>query len=486
MARARGIAPIALSLLVTGLLVALFGLSSTLNPIDALLGRGAVVTVPDLSGATQPVAEAQIKALGLVPEVATAYSLSGARGTVVGQDPPKNSRVREGSHMKIVVSRGINRVDVTDVVGKPVAEARKPFDEADVKLDIKEETSETVPAGVVISQNPGAGVVLTGKDTMHLVVSKGAVPRPVPQVVGLPPAGAGYQLGKSGLAIGTVTSANDPKAVAGSVLSTAPPAGTSVDKGTPVNVVVAAGPAPVPVPDVTGKSQAAATSALQQVGFIPNVISGRGDAVASQSPVATTPLAPGQPVTITLGSVGAGDDHHGAGSTGWLRWSHAPSPRHGRQPRRARRPRRDRHVVAGRAADPGSVAAGSDCPAASSGSTSSSPRAGSCPRASVIPSRWIRWVIRGRRCWVWWPWRRSSCSQRSDWVMCSPAGSRTHLPVAWSCRFSPAAPPRMRSGHWKDWVSWWPPSTSPTRCCRPGRCSARSPSPGRRSSSGRR
>ena len=56
------------SLVLVALLAGLFGLSSTLNPIDAILGRAAIVEVPDLVGRTQPAALAEARAAGFDPE----------------------------------------------------------------------------------------------------------------------------------------------------------------------------------------------------------------------------------------------------------------------------------------------------------------------------------------------------------------------------------------------------------------------------------
>ena len=74
------------------------------------------------------------------------------------------------------MSRGANRVEVTDVVGKSLAEVRPPFDDAGIRIEVTEETSETAAKGIIIRQDPGPGVVVTGKDTVRFVVSKGADP----------------------------------------------------------------------------------------------------------------------------------------------------------------------------------------------------------------------------------------------------------------------------------------------------------------------
>jgi eukaryotic-like serine/threonine-protein kinase len=308
LARVGGAVPVGVALLATGLLVALLGFSPTLNPIDAVLGRGAVVDVPDLSGRTQPVAEAQARASGLEPEVRTVFSLTGRRGTVVGQEPVAGSRVREGSTVTLQVSRGANRVEMPDAVGRPLSEVAAPLDQADVPVDV-DEVADDAPAGIVLAQDPGPGVVVTGEDRVRFTVSRGPEPRPVPEVAGLPLPGAAWELGRAGFVVESsdVPDADVPE---GAVISTEPEAGQVAAKDTTVKVTVSAGPPPVAVPTLTGRTQQEAATRLDQLGLVPNTIStsgslaGPGGTVEAQEPAPGTPLRPGQVVTLTVGGGG--------------------------------------------------------------------------------------------------------------------------------------------------------------------------------------
>lgn len=303
---AKGAVALGVALVGAVLLVGFLGFSSTLSPIDALLGRGAIVAVPDLARRPQPGAEADVRAAGLVPKVRTSYSLNGVRGTVIAQTPAAGSRVREGTTVDVVVSRGVNRVEMPDAVGKPLGDVTPPLEDAGVTIDVARDHSETVAKGLVISQTPGPGVLVTGEDTAHLLVSEGPAQRPVPNVAGLGMDGAAFQLGKSGFAIGSVTPADDPKAVIGSIQRTEPAAGTVADRDTVVNIFQVAGPAPVAVPDLTGQSAAATAAALSPLGLVPNVIyvgSGSGG-VTSQDPAPTTMARPGTVVTVEVGTGG--------------------------------------------------------------------------------------------------------------------------------------------------------------------------------------
>lgn len=310
----RGAGALVTAFVGAGLLVGLLGFSSTLNPIDALLGRGAIVSVPNLMGRPQPGAEADVRAAGLVPAVRTSYSLTGKRGTVIAQTPAAGSRVREGSKVDVVISRGVNRVEMPDAVGKAFTDVRKPLDEAGVEVKVDRRPTEDVAKGVVISQEPGPGVLVTGEDTASFAVSDGPAKRAVPDVSGLSIEGAAFQLGKAGLTIGVITPTDDAAAVIGSVLRTDPAAGAVVARDTVVNLAQAAGPPPVAVPPLVGQTPDAASAALKALGLVANVIrqvagpgqgAGQNPAlVTAQDPPEATALRPRSVVTLAVGPGG--------------------------------------------------------------------------------------------------------------------------------------------------------------------------------------
>ena len=214
--------------------------------------------------------------------------------------------------LEIAVSRGANRVEVTDVVGKSLAEVRPPFDDAGIRIEVTEETSETAAKGIIIRQDPGPGVVVTGKDTVRFVVSKGADPRPVPQVAGLQPVGAGYELGKAGLTVGT--SATVERSVgrrrcrrrhrsAGRHTGGEGPGGQSRRFGRTGPGPGARGPQPA-------RRCRGGGGASGRTGPQPRHARRAAPIVINQDPAPATPLAPGLAVTLTArAAVGHDDDH---------------------------------------------------------------------------------------------------------------------------------------------------------------------------------
>ncbi|GAA2261881.1 MULTISPECIES: Stk1 family PASTA domain-containing Ser/Thr kinase [Kitasatospora] len=85
-----------------------------------------------------------------------------------------------------------------------------------------------------------------------------------------------------------------------------PAAGTQVDVNTPIKVHLSSGPAAVPVPDVTGKSQDDAKTALQKAGFTAGNVTYKNDDSTPQDKVisqsVTGNAAPGTSVDLVVSS----------------------------------------------------------------------------------------------------------------------------------------------------------------------------------------
>jgi eukaryotic-like serine/threonine-protein kinase len=89
----------------------------------------------------------------------------------------------------------------------------------------------------------------------------------VPDLTGKSQAEATSILEAEGLVLGPVTKAPSANIAAGLTVDQDPVAGSEIDKGSAVSVALSSGPATAEVPDVTGKTEAAATEALKTAGF---------------------------------------------------------------------------------------------------------------------------------------------------------------------------------------------------------------------------
>ncbi|NTW39252.1 MAG: PASTA domain-containing protein [Cellulomonadaceae bacterium] len=126
----------------------------------------------------------------------------------------------------------------------------------------------------------------------------------IPNVVGMSEAEATAALSAVGFAV-DVQHANDPNVAEGLVSSTNPSG--EAEKGSTVSIVVSDGPGTATVPDVTGQSEAAARSALEQAGFSVTTAQASSPRVPDGDVITTDPgagsqAAPGSTITITVSS----------------------------------------------------------------------------------------------------------------------------------------------------------------------------------------
>jgi len=166
--------------------------------------------------------------------------------------------------------------------------------------------SDTVPAGVVVGTDPDAGVEQLRGSEVELVVSAG---RPaVPDIkAGLDVTTATAAINDADLTVVTGTAPEfDDSVPVGAVLRTDPAAGTELTVNAPVTLILSAGPRPIVVPQVTGKSQADAEKSLTDAGFTIGTVTRTFDArtapgtVLRTDPTVGSTAARGSAVALTV------------------------------------------------------------------------------------------------------------------------------------------------------------------------------------------
>jgi serine/threonine-protein kinase len=200
---------------------------------------------------------------------------------------------------------------IPELVGLDQGEATNLVTEFKWDIIIVEEANEELPVGAVIRTDPETGKKLEVGKTLTFVVSTGPPPVPLPELNGLDSATALTTLTNGGLVLGVETPEYSEDVPAGVIVRWAVAsqptliAGQEVIKGTAVDTFVSQGPAPRVVPDLTGMSIEAATTALTDLQLTIN----RGDdqfsvvpagGVATQSPGAGESLARGTAVTVAV------------------------------------------------------------------------------------------------------------------------------------------------------------------------------------------
>ncbi len=149
--------------------------------------------------------------------------------------------------------------------------------------------SETVPAGAVIRTDPAPGDHVLRHGTVTAVLSRGPERHAVPQVAGKPLDQAQAALRRAHLGFGDASYAWSGQVDKGRVLSADPAVGTSLRRGTAVDLRVSKGPRPVPVPDWTGKDAGDATRALHRLRLHVDTAQENSDTVARGDVVRQSP-----------------------------------------------------------------------------------------------------------------------------------------------------------------------------------------------------
>ncbi len=152
--------------------------------------------------------------------------------------PSTDKKIKEGSTIKVVVSKGQEKTTVPKVVGMKQEEAVKELEDANLKAEIVEETSKKVEEGYVISQETDANSEAFAGDTVKIHVSKGTGIKQVNvvSVIGQDEETAKTTLTNLGLKVNVTyaTSTSDN----GKVTKQSIDAGKTVDEGTSVTITV--------------------------------------------------------------------------------------------------------------------------------------------------------------------------------------------------------------------------------------------------------
>jgi beta-lactam-binding protein with PASTA domain len=288
--------------------------------------------VPNVIGLREQQAEIRIHDRGLEVLPRSAAS-NRPPGVVFAERPGPGTQLGKGQTVTIFVSSG--RLAVPNVTGLRLTDAHKKLLALGFKVAVKRVAS-TKAKGLVIDQDPAAGVTALRGTTVVLNVSSGAKPVAVPRVVGQTQGAAVQVLTALGLKPVLQNVSSDKPA--GTVVAQNPPAGKEVDKGSEVtvNVSTGGGPAtttattatattttttttattttttpttttaatPVRVPRVVGLAQTPALRRLNVLGLRPTVVyvpsSQPANRVISQSSAPGTTLKPGSRVRVNV------------------------------------------------------------------------------------------------------------------------------------------------------------------------------------------
>ena len=165
----------ALSIIIGLILLFAISLGGTLLVLNVTNPKE--VEMPNVVGMSKEEAQKEIEAANLKFEIEKEeYNKDVPEGFIISQDPiymEKYNKVKEGSTVKVVVSKGQEKTTVPNVKGKEREEAISLIEDAKLVAEVVEETSKTVKEGYVISQEIEPDEEAYAGDTIKIHVSTG-------------------------------------------------------------------------------------------------------------------------------------------------------------------------------------------------------------------------------------------------------------------------------------------------------------------------
>ncbi len=213
------------------------------------VGQPGEQTIPDLEGQSQDQARAALEALGftVAGTVTPENHATIAKDLVTRTEPGKGQTVSTDTPVQLFVSSG--QVTLPDLVGRSQAEAETELSNLNLNIRVEKEESDEEP-GTVIRQEPVAGnVAQRSSVTIFVAEARQVETTNVPNVVGMNAAQAQETLNQN--ALNPVVRFEPSDEPLNNVIRQEPEAGSEVNEGSDVIIVVSLGPEDEPEPSPT-------------------------------------------------------------------------------------------------------------------------------------------------------------------------------------------------------------------------------------------
>ena len=267
------------------------------------VGPGGKTAVPRVVGSTSAVARQALATSHLEAVVVRSFDETVKAGLVLACDPPAGREIRRGSTVTLTVSKGRERYDVPELVGRTQAEAEQRVTDALLMVGkVSKAFSETMPQGQVISTSPAAKTSVKRATPVALVISRGREPIQLADWTGQPVDQAVAAITAATLKVEATKRAFSDTVPKGSVVSQSPANG-SLFAGELVTLVVSKGPELVVVPNLISQQEAPAKATLEALGFtvkIERAFGGIFGTVRLQSTPPGTKAPQGTTITLTV------------------------------------------------------------------------------------------------------------------------------------------------------------------------------------------
>lgn len=250
-------------------------------------GKGALLT-PGVIGLNREQARQQLEKFGLKVVEKKQPSLDVPSGLVIDQTPAAGERTQLGSTVTLTIAEQASPVEVPQVTGLPLANARAQLSKAGFTVVASLQPSGEAKPGQVIAQDPIGGAKVLKGTTITLTVAQASQQVVVPTVKGLTLMQAKEKLSQGGFQVVEKLQAQ-PGTPAGQVINQSPDPGATVKRGTTVTLTVADGPS---LPDLIVQLDAPTTVSVgEEIGLALQVAAqNAGQAIALGSANTENPV----------------------------------------------------------------------------------------------------------------------------------------------------------------------------------------------------
>ncbi len=202
----------------------------------------AGISMPDLLGMTEDEAKLTLRDLGLgYHKKGEASSDDYEEGQIIEQSVAAGSSVDKNTTIEVTLSSGKGEIEVPTITGQDEATAKSTLNAAGFQVNVTYEYNSEVEQGKVISQTPEGASMGKEGDTVTVLVSQGVESVKVPTLTGKNQDDATAALTEVGLTLGNVTSEYSDSVEEGLIISQGAAAGSYVDIGSSVSVVISKG-----------------------------------------------------------------------------------------------------------------------------------------------------------------------------------------------------------------------------------------------------
>ena len=214
--------------------------------------KGEEIEIPQLRNKSEKAAKDALLALGFAEEnieILEREDDDVDTGRVIATLPGDGSKVTADAEIQIIVSKGAGQIMVPRLLGKTAEEAKKALEEAGLTGKVTEEFSDVYEKDIVMEQTQAAGERVDKSTVIEYKVSQGPKPKEmvvIPNLAGQSVSNASAQILNAGLKVNPsyAESTQYNKDIVISVQG----AGTSVEEGTYVTIVISTGPGPAVTP----------------------------------------------------------------------------------------------------------------------------------------------------------------------------------------------------------------------------------------------